>query len=53
MNSLADRAQRVGRDYITSEDVQDCIDEGIPKLVLWDELLAILGKQRGIGVEDW
>ena len=40
------------RDYITPEDVQAAIDAEIGKLDLWDELLAILGKQRGLGAED-
>lgn len=40
------------RDYITPEDVQAAIDAGVDKFVLWDELLAILGKQRDLGAED-
>jgi hypothetical protein len=34
------------------EDVQDVIDAGVDKLELWGELLASLGKQTGLGLED-
>ena len=45
-------AKTAERDYITPEDVQAAIDAEVGKLELWDELLAILGKQRGLGAED-
>ena len=45
-------AKKNERDYITPEDIQDAIDGDAPKIEIWDELLAILGKQRGLGAED-
>ena len=50
---LAAKAKTSGRDYITPEDVQDVIGGArAERLELWGELLAIVGKQRGLGVED-
>lgn len=45
-------AKSKDRDYITPEDVQDALDADAPRIEVWDELLAILGKQRGLGAED-
>lgn len=52
MTVLADKAKAAGCDYITPEDVQEAINEGVDRIELWGELLAILGKKRGLGVED-
>ena len=49
---LAEKAKLAGREYITPEDVQEAVNEGVNKLALCDELLAILGKQRDLGAED-
>jgi hypothetical protein len=48
---LTDRAVDEDRDYVTPEDVQAVIDAGTERLALWGDLLAILGKQRRVGVE--
>lgn len=56
MNCIAEIAQRDGRKYITSEDVEDALRDHNPATVRLD-LLEILGKQPtfGIvfGVEDY
>lgn len=49
---LAELAAEHKRDYITPEDVQEAINAGAERLFLWEELLAILGKQRSLGAED-
>ena len=49
---LAQRAEAASRDYVTPEDVQAAIHDRAPLVALWGELIAILAKQRGLGVED-
>lgn len=52
MTKLAEIAAANDRDYITPEDVQDAINAGADRLELYVELLNIIGKQSGLGVED-
>lgn len=51
-NILIEVAQRYNRDYITPEDVSEAINDGADLSQIRLDLLELLGRRTGYGVED-
>jgi hypothetical protein len=51
-NAIRKRAEADGREYITPEDIGDCINDGVPKPDIQAEVLHVLGGTGGYGAED-
>lgn len=49
---LIGMAKKAGRDYITPEDVQQAIDDGVSPIDVASAVLAVIGNQTQFGAED-
>jgi len=53
MNLIIEIAKGYGRDYITPEDVAEALQRYPNVSGVRLDLLEVLGKRTGFGVEDW